>query len=155
MRTTRRNAIPIHRRATGRGQTHWEISLFKRDGRVATREPFVRDKAPGYASLARSRVEEEIHAGRMLRAVRETRDQARKGERHAPCKCNVSHRTNGESISRVVLHFRSASGDPPEASTADIRIYDHIGTRPPQVLSTRIPSHRNGISLGVAGENEQ
>lgn len=23
------------------GRTHWEISLFKRDGRVATLEPFV------------------------------------------------------------------------------------------------------------------
>lgn len=35
------------------GQTHWEINLFKRDERVATLEPFVWDKAPGYASLAR------------------------------------------------------------------------------------------------------
>jgi len=68
-------------------QTHWEINLFKRDGRVATLEPFVWDKVPGYASLSREPVEEETFAGRILRYRRE-RETERTAYR-APHKCNV------------------------------------------------------------------
>lgn len=66
-----------------------------RDGRVAIREPFVRDKASGYASLSPEPMEEETFAGRILRHGKEGDG---KNSMRAPHKCNASAGASGESI---------------------------------------------------------